>query len=304
MARYRVFLGAPKAHIDSAQSTRWHTVPSPAAVSEDRWSSVYEGVLPEPLDEEASLDASELTDASAWSLGKAEWSATYSIPPSTGRWSESDASFRDSYYASGRPEPPPQSQSFSRDESQLSIDSSGDSFGDSIGHFPSFHFSLHALSSLSLIMRYQGSRCTEKVNLLVAALEVGGLDFVKIKNGPDAGLEVGVLKLVVGDDLGGIGRITVWRETAEAWGGQTDGTEAVKRGDIVLLKNILVNHAPPEPTSITASPKLQSNMEICYRTLPQCRSDESLRPDLRLGRVDASVRKVAELVEWVQKLAG
>lgn len=75
------------------------------------------------------------------------------------------------------------------------------------------------------------------MNLLVAVLEVDGPDVVTIKKGPDAGLEVAVLKLVIGDQDGGVARVTAWRETAENWSGQDGDTVAVKKGDVVLLQS-------------------------------------------------------------------
>jgi hypothetical protein len=75
------------------------------------------------------------------------------------------------------------------------------------------------------------------VNLLVAALEVDGPDMVKIKNGPDAGKEVAVLRMIVGDEEGRVGKITAWRDVAETWGGIVEGTVRVKRGDVILIES-------------------------------------------------------------------
>ena len=58
------------------------------------------------------------------------------------------------------------------------------------------------------------------------------------------------------------------------------------------------------PPSFTASPYMNSTAEICYRTMPQTPRDGNLRPDLRLSESDASVRKVAVLVAWFERLAG
>ena len=56
--------------------------------------------------------------------------------------------------------------------------------------------------------------------------------------------------------------------------------------------------------TLTASPALKSKLLICYRTLPTARADARLRPDLRLGLSDASVRRVATLVRWLEAVAG
>ena len=103
----------------------------------------------------------------------------------------------------------------------------------SITHFPAFHFNLHALTSLSFLAANQ---VTTKVSLLLAILEVEGPDTIRIKKGPDAGKEVSILKLIMGDADNQICKLTAWREVAEAWGG-CDDLPAVKRGDIVWVES-------------------------------------------------------------------
>ena len=56
--------------------------------------------------------------------------------------------------------------------------------------------------------------------------------------------------------------------------------------------------------ALIASPKLASSHEVCYRTLPSSVADARLRPDLALGMSNAGVRRVAEMVEWVERMAG
>lgn len=117
--------------------------------------------------------------------------------------------------------------------------------------FPTFIINLHTLSPLSpLISTASKTRASsntgkwsQKVNLLVAVLEVDGPDAVLIKKGPDAGKEVGILKLILGDESGAVCKLTAWRETADQWGGvfyedgsmTTATSEGVQRGDIVYL---------------------------------------------------------------------
>lgn len=48
----------------------------------------------------------------------------------------------------------------------------------------------------------------------------------------------------------------------------------------------------------------RSTMQVCYRVLPSTSSDVRLRPDLRLAHMDAAVRQVANVVRWVQAMAG
>jgi hypothetical protein len=77
----------------------------------------------------------------------------------------------------------------------------------------------------------KGSR---KINVLLAALEVEGPDAIRIKKGVDAGKEVSLLKMVLGDEDGNICKLTAWREVAESWGGAKLAPGA-KRGDILLI---------------------------------------------------------------------
>ena len=105
----------------------------------------------------------------------------------------------------------------------------------SIGRFPSFHFSMHALSSLSQLTADKVKSST-KINLLLAVLEVEGPETLRLKKGIDTGQEVSVLKLILGDEEGYVVRLTAWRETAEDWGGSGTGV-ATKRGDIVHIES-------------------------------------------------------------------
>lgn len=55
---------------------------------------------------------------------------------------------------------------------------------------------------------------------------------------------------------------------------------------------------------ITASPNLKSRAQICYRTLPETYEDRRLRPDLRLADSVPAVRRVGEVVGWMEQMAG
>lgn len=108
----------------------------------------------------------------------------------------------------------------------------------SIGRFPSFHFNLHSLTSLSQLAgpagkSFKGSR---KVNVLLAVLEVEGPDVIRIKKGADAGKQVGIFKMILGDEEGNVCKLTAWREVAEEWGGVGESV-ATKRGDIVHIES-------------------------------------------------------------------
>lgn len=120
----------------------------------------------------------------------------------------------------------------------------------SVAHFPSYHFSLHILTPLSSLRRHstrpsadraydpeRDSSAHKKLNVLVAVLEVEGPDTICIKKGPDAGREVSILKLIVGDE-DAVCKLTAWREVAERWGGSYASEEGIKRGDIVLFQSM------------------------------------------------------------------
>ncbi|KAG8997821.1 hypothetical protein FRB94_007429 [Tulasnella sp. JGI-2019a] len=194
-------------------------------------------------------------------------------------------------------------------ESQLSTFSSElssyeeEDSGGSIGRFPTFHFNLHRLSSLHTLLKAIPARKEKRlVCLLVAVLEIEGPTLITTK----AGVEMGLLKLIVGDELGMVAKIVCWRETALDWGGGEDrmGEGAVRKGDVVFLENLAVTYNPPAPTTLSASPSERSQMIICYRTLPMnAREDRHYRPDLRLGQSDAALRRVATVVRWVEEVA-
>ncbi|TFK42251.1 hypothetical protein BDQ12DRAFT_696667 [Crucibulum laeve] len=189
-------------------------------------------------------------------------------------------------------------------ETQETQESQSYNYSDasSIARFPDFHFSLHSLTSITALgkQRFKGTR---KINVLLAALEVEGPDTIRIKKGADAGKEVSILKMILGDEDGAVCKLTAWREVAETWGG--GGTAiAAKRGDILLIENVMATCDPATSPSLTASPYQKSSMTLCYRTMPYTHEDNRLRPDLRLGESDASVRKVASVVRWFEHMAG
>lgn len=170
----------------------------------------------------------------------------------------------------------------------------------SVARFPSFSFSLNCLTSLSSVsIPSEGI----KVNVLLVVIELDGPDTITIKTGRDQGKQVSVLKILASDDRDNICTVTAWREVAEAWSGAESDVIATKRGDVVFLENVMLKKQP-NTLELTGSPFLKSKLEICYRTLPYAHEDMRLRPDLRLGASDATVRKVASLVGWFENMAG
>lgn len=191
------------------------------------------------------------------------------------------------------------SASISRIRSQLGTqetqetDSYNYSDASSIGQFPAFHFSLHALTPLSTLIdqanaaraagRMPLQKVSHKVSILAAVLEVDGPDSIRIKKGPDAGKEVSLLKLILGDESGGICKLAAWRATAEDWGGLNPAvpTPATKKGDIVLLESTspliclpshlpLPSHSPGPPLLLPTPPALYgsrpgSNLQVSSR---------------------------------------
>ncbi|KAF7968833.1 hypothetical protein HWV62_29242 [Athelia sp. TMB] len=144
----------------------------------------------------------------------------------------------------------------------------------SIGRFPSFSFNLHSISSLSSL-RTRGKGAGQKVAVLLATLEVEGPDTIRIKQGKDAGKEVSLLKMILGDEDGNVCKLTAWREIADAWGGN-GAAPGVKRGDIVYIENLSFSSDPTSSLSLSASPYLHSKLDICYRMMPYTHEDKRL----------------------------
>ncbi|KAF8339576.1 uncharacterized protein EI90DRAFT_2907200 [Cantharellus anzutake] len=178
--------------------------------------------------------------------------------------------------------------------------------GSSFAIFPNFHFNLHDITPLGkLCGERPAARAewpTQKFSVLVAVIEVFGLDIVKVKKGAASGTEVAVISFVIGDHTGAIVKLTAWRETAEHFDGSDEDNPQIKKGDVVCFKDVVL--APGPSVSLNASPNHQSTHEICYRSLPIVPADRRFTPDLKLGRSDAVVRHVAQIVEWVIMMAG
>ncbi|KIY49710.1 hypothetical protein FISHEDRAFT_40880 [Fistulina hepatica ATCC 64428] len=179
---------------------------------------------------------------------------------------------------------------------------SGYTYSDasSISRFPTFHFSLHVLTPLAVLASTLPAGVSKRVSVVVAALELDGPDTIRIKKGAESGKQVSLLRMIVGDESGGVCRLTAWREVAETWG----ASGGVKRGDVVFIENVMASCESRMTPTLSASPYNKSRMDICYRTMPYTREDILLRPDLRLGNSDAAVRKVTSVVRWFEKMAG
>ncbi|KAG2063955.1 hypothetical protein BDR04DRAFT_1036643 [Suillus decipiens] len=305
MTHFRVFLGAPSVSDlkkDPASSYTWKTIEPPSAevsqallyppatleAASRRVSLLYQNVIFDDSDED-----SEGFDQIAWhersQLLMNEQTTVITWPPTP----VADTTGVPSFLRTS------QSQS-ALDQTQ---ETTSVSYSDasSIARFPHFQISLHKVSSLASLYRENIAR-GRKVNMLLATLEVEGPDTVRVKKGMDAGKEVSVLRMILGDEDGSVCKLTAWRDVADAW-----GALGVKRGDIIYLEStyhLAPTREPGSSITLTASPYNKPTAEICFRTMPYTREDNRLRPDLRLGKSDAAVKKVAALAQWFEQMAG
>ncbi|KAI0364441.1 hypothetical protein BV20DRAFT_974455 [Pilatotrama ljubarskyi] len=336
MTRYHVFCGAPAATDaeEPCAAFQWRTVtsrsprtipltlpPATLAAASRRISMMYENVIfggSQGEDDFAEPDF-ENTSGGNGAVQPEGQTTVITWPQTTQATQEQSRSRGDITFL--RPSVS-MSRVRSQKETQDTQETESYNYSDasSIAQFPAFHFSLHNIMSLDELINHaqaararQAPKTSHKVCVLTAVLEVDGPDSIRIKKGPEAGKEIALLKLILGDESGGICKLTAWREIAEDWGGLNPEVSApsVKKGDIVLLENVLTSWEPEQggtmatiPISLSASPQLKSKMEICYRTLPSVPQDARLRPDLRLGLSDAAVRKVASVVRWFEGVAG
>ncbi|KZP29127.1 hypothetical protein FIBSPDRAFT_728098 [Athelia psychrophila] len=314
MSQFRVFLGAPSlADLrQSSSSYQWQTVssesskssgstsvvfpPATLAAASRRISLLYENVIfgeAEEDDEDMYKDSQENSRKHENQTTVFTWPPTEDGP----RARANTQSFNLPSVSASRL----QTSLLETQETQETA-SYNCSDASSIGRFPAFSFSLHSISSLSSL-RTKGKGTGQKVAVLLATLEVEGPDTIRIKQGKDAGKEVSLLKMILGDEEGNVCKLTAWREIADTWGGN-DVAPSVKRGDIVYIENVTFSSDPTSSLSLTASPYLRSKLDICYRTMPYTHEDKRLRPDLRLGVSDVAVRKVGAIVKWFEGMAG
>ncbi|EKM84360.1 hypothetical protein AGABI1DRAFT_117747 [Agaricus bisporus var. burnettii JB137-S8] len=322
MSTYRVFLGAPPIHdIDNDPTNyQWKTISSEASIlpslpeilptqafddASRRISLVYQNVIFNDSFDENDGSLGEEDNDSNDILGGADQTTAITWLPTQPEKAQQISSGALSRQSTNEFPLMSKTRSFIV-ETQETQDSLSVDYNDasSIARFPTFHFNLHSLISLTQLVKGKFIGTKRIPSILLAVLEVEGPDIIRVKNGKDAGREVGILKMILGDEGGTICKLTAWREVAERWGGGLPNATSVKRGDIVLIENVTAVLDSKSSPAITASPYLKSNLTICYRTMPYTKSDSRLRPDLRLGRSDAAVRRVADIVLWFENLAG
>ncbi|KAJ3994309.1 hypothetical protein F5050DRAFT_1575845 [Lentinula boryana] len=322
---YHIFLGAPRAKIllQSSQENiqyTWTTIPSyqntagspyllpPPATLEAasrRISLMYQNAIfqndeseeePEECEEEGSYSYGRSADCFPGTSTLITWAPTpmdAEISKENTRLANSRSFINTTTRLEIESQETQESQSFNYSDSS------------SIANFPKFHFNLHSITSLAAIQKLgKTDYGSTKFNVLLAVLEVEGPDTIRTKKGPDAGKEISILKMILGDEDGSVCRLTAWREIADVWGGSGPKDVGAKRGDVVLIENVTASHDPSTSPTLSASSNLKSRIEVCYRTMPNAHEDMRLRPDLRLGGSDASVRKVASIVRWFEKTAG
>ncbi|KAH7909223.1 hypothetical protein BJ138DRAFT_1102866 [Hygrophoropsis aurantiaca] len=282
MSNYRVFIGAPSAADINADplSYTWTTIQPPIqASSQDSLSIIYPAATIEAAGRRISLlyqniifnDADE--DDEHDPGGNPNQSNPERDQTTVITWPPTAPAVNDGTLSFLRPsESLPHKGTYETQES-ASCDYSDAS---SIARFPNFQFSLHKVTSLSsLYALAKHSKGSRKISVLLATLEVEGPDTIKIKKGLDAGKEVSILKMILGDEEG-----SVWN------------------------LDVTANWEPGSSITLTASPYNKPSAQICYRTMPYSHEDKRLRPDLRLGNSDATVKKVAALVVWFENMAG
>jgi len=118
-------------------------------------------------------------------------------------------------------------------EDESSADATRDSSDASIVRLPTFGIPINRLASLKHLMQPNSARemsNSKKISVLAGIVDIDGPDYIRIKKGVDAGLEVALSKIVIGDEDGGICKVTVWRDLAEEWG------QLLNRSDVVLFR--------------------------------------------------------------------
>ncbi|KAG2129647.1 uncharacterized protein EDB93DRAFT_1243398 [Suillus bovinus] len=140
--------------------------------------------------------------------------------------------------------------------------------------------SLHKILSLTSLYSERTARGRQG-SVLLAILEVEGPDTVRVRKSSDAGRDVLVHKIILGNE-GGSG------DVADAW-----GALGVKRGDIIHLENLTLTCEPGRSIILTASPYNKPTAEICFRTMPYTRENNPAGPPARES--DTFVKKVSAL---------
>ncbi|THH13829.1 hypothetical protein EW146_g6430 [Bondarzewia mesenterica] len=221
--RYRVFLGAPIPK-DISSSGLWHKIssapaplpsqsqpsgylPSTLSAASRRISLLYQNIIfkDEERDEESHLDPEEENETrqeqtTLLTLGPTQNHDQADLTPSL---KPDSISFIETQFA----------------ESYSYNDTYSTNSDASIARFPTFHFSLHTLVSISDLQPFSGTR---KICVLLAVLEVEGLDGITIKKR----LRKWESNQCVKDDTGRRGGIF--------GGGDVEGVDAVTKLRVIV----------------------------------------------------------------------
>lgn len=136
----------------------------------------------------------------------------------------------------------------------------------SISRFPTFHFNIHTISTLDQLTGSgvgPGYFRGKKHNFLLAIVEVDGPETITLKKGPDAGKQIGLLKLILGDEAGNACKLTAWRDVAEEWGGVGKAV-GCKRGDVVYIESSFERPVPAAPTPTHCQHRRHGGMRAQY----------------------------------------
>ncbi|KAK4685343.1 chitinase, partial [Tremellales sp. Uapishka_1] len=175
--------------------------------------------------------------------------------------------------------------------------------GNDVSHLPTWSIALSKLAPLSTLL---GKRRRQKqvVSLIVCVMEVEQSKQLQTKEekarGMPGTLWIGHWKVTAPPAEGELPvscGVKLWKEFGEKW-----GSGAMRKGDVVLLTNVEFN----PPSELTVDSRSKPTITILYRTSPSyagremkmCPEDRALRPDLRLARSDAALRKVVDFARW------
>jgi len=238
MKHYRVFLGAPspdslyRSEGDFGWETFTTRIPlldaSVFEAASRRVSRLYENIIFADNDDE---DVGAVSDSNFLDVEHSSRAAETFItwPPTLNRTKDVSGS---------QVSPGLQESTIEETQETTSYEYSDTS---SIGRFPHFSFDLHTLRLVKALVEMAKSstaKGTLKVNVLMAVLEVEGPDTVTIRKGQQAGDQVSILKMILGDGDGNVLKLTAWRDVAEMWGIETDTQPLIRRGDIVLFQSL------------------------------------------------------------------
>ncbi|WVR09474.1 hypothetical protein IAU60_006541 [Kwoniella sp. DSM 27419] len=199
----------------------------------------------------------------------------------------------------------------------------------SMFNFPRWSIALHKLTALQALMSSSvrmNRHYAYMYSIIACVVSTEGLVQRQRKEekarGGEGSLWIGKWMITAPPTATGDPEVTcgvrLWDDVAREWG------ERVRRGDVILLENVeLRPSSPKEPAHLSLSVSNSPKITILYRTLPRyysdpkdyvyhqssgrlddaykgsmLKEDRALRPDLRVGRSDAGVKRVDGVARW------